>query len=143
MGSTNIETYRAGHAAFNNRNFDAMVQEYAETISWTDRARGLTFRTRDEFRSVFLAGWVQSSSDIQIKEPRYIDAGQTVMCTFSVVGTQDGSLGPFPATGRQFSLPLCEMWHFDANGHVIGGDLYYDQATLLMQLGLLPQPAAA
>ena len=52
-------------------------------------------------------------------------------------------LGPFPATGRPFTLPLCELWRFDAGGRVIGGDLYYDQASLLAQLGLLALPAAA
>jgi hypothetical protein len=35
------------------------------------------------------------------------------------------------------------MWHFDPNGHVVGGDLYYDQVSLLMQLGLMPQPSTA
>ena len=28
-------------------------------------------------------------------------------------------------------------------GRVVGGDLYYDQVSLLTQLGLLPQPSAA
>jgi hypothetical protein len=41
------------------------------------------------------------------------------------------------------SLPLCEMWHFDPAGRVLGGDLYYDQVSLLMQLGLMPQPSGA
>ena len=66
-----------------------------------------------------------------------------MVCTFTVVGTHDGPLGPFPATGRPFTLPLCELWRFDAGGRVIGGDLYYDQASLLAQLGLLALPAAA
>jgi hypothetical protein len=35
------------------------------------------------------------------------------------------------------------MWHFDPSGHVVGGDLYYDQVSLLMQLGLMPQPSTA
>ena len=69
MSSINVDTHRAGHDAFNQRNFDAMVKHYADSISWTDRARGLTFRTPQEFKDVFLAGWVQSSSDIQITDP--------------------------------------------------------------------------
>ena len=139
----NLETYRAGHEAFNQRDFDAMVKHYADSISWTDRARGLTFRTPQEFKHVFLAGWVQSSPDIRITDRSYIDAGQTVVCTFTVVGTHDGPLGPFPATSKPFALPLCEMWHFDASGRVVGGGLYYDQVSLLMQLGLMPQPSAS
>jgi steroid delta-isomerase-like uncharacterized protein len=136
MASVNVQTYRAGHDAFNQRDFEAMVEHYADSISWTDRARGLTFRTPQEFKNVFLAGWVESSPDIRITDPRYIDAGQTVLCTFTVVGTHDGPLGPFPATSKRFALPLCEMWHFDSNGRVVGGDLYYDQVSLLTQLGL-------
>ena len=143
MASSNVETYRAGHEAFNRRDFQAMTRHYAGTISWTDHAQRRTFRTPQEFRDDFLAGWVAASQDIRITDPRYIDAGQTSVCVFTVVGTHDGPLGPFPATGKEFALPLCEMWHFDADGQVVGGDLYYDQVSLLTQLGLMPQPSAA
>jgi steroid delta-isomerase-like uncharacterized protein len=138
MASRNVETYRAGHAAFNQRNFEAMTKQYAESITWTDHPHGRTFRTPQQFKDDFLTGWVRSSSDLQITDPRYIDAGQTVVCTFTGRGTQDGPLGPFPATGGEFALPLCEMWHFDPDGRVVGGDLYYDQLSLLAQLGLMP-----
>jgi len=143
MNSSNVETYRAGHEAFNERDFDAMVKHYADSIRWTDRARGLTFTTPQEFKSVFLSGWIESAHDIRITNRAYVDAGQTVVCTFTVVGTQDGPLGPFPATSKSFSLPLCEMWHFDEGGRVVGGDLYYDQVSLLLQLGLMPRPSTA
>jgi steroid delta-isomerase-like uncharacterized protein len=143
MESPNAGTYRAGHEAFNRRDFAAMTRQYAETITWTDHARGRTFRTPREFRDDFLAGWAGASSGIRITGPRYIDAGQTVVCTFTVAGTHDGPLGLLPATGKEFALPLCEMWHFDPGGRVVGGDLYYDQVSLLTQLGLMPQPSGA
>ena len=143
MAASNVASHRAGHEAFNRRDFEAMTSQYADSIIWTDQARGLTFRTPREFRDEFLAGWVQASSDIQVTSPRYLDAGQTAVCTFTVTGTHDGPLGPFPATGRAFTLPLCELWHFDPSGRVIGGDLYYDQVSLLTQVGLLPQPSSA
>jgi steroid delta-isomerase-like uncharacterized protein len=143
MAARNVEAHRAGHEAFNQRDFETMTRQYAERISWTDNARGRTFTTPQEFRDDFLAGWVRSSSDIRVSDPRYLDAGQAVVCTFTVTGTHDGPLGPFPATGRAFALPLCELWHFDAGGRVVGGDLYYDQVSLLTQLGLMPQPSSA
>ena len=143
MASRNVETHRAGHEAFNQRDFEAMTKHYADNIAWTDHPQGRTFRTPQEFKGDFLPGWVRASSDIRITDPRYIDAGQTVVCTFTVVGTHDGPLGLFPATGSQFALPLCELWHFDPSGRVVGGDLYYDQVTLLTQLGLMPQPSSA
>jgi steroid delta-isomerase-like uncharacterized protein len=143
MTASNLDTYRAGHQAFNRRDFEAMTRSYAGSIAWTDHAQGRTFRTPQEFRDDFLTGWVRASTDIRITDPRYLDAGQTGVCTFTVAGTHDGPLGPFPATGRPFSLALCELWHFDQDGRVVGGDLYYDQVSLLMQLGLLPQPSSA
>jgi steroid delta-isomerase-like uncharacterized protein len=143
MAARNVEAHRAGHEAFNQRDFETMTRQYADSISWTDKAQGRTFTTPQEFRDEFLAGWVRSSSDIRVSDPRYLDAGQAVVCTFTVTGTHDGPLGPFPATGRAFALPLCELWHFDAGGRVVGGDLYYDQVSLLTQLGLLPQPSSA
>ena len=143
MPASNVEAHRAGHEAFNRRDFQAMTEHYADRIAWTDHAQGRTFRTPQEFRDDFLPGWVQTSADIRVTDPHYFDAGQAVVCTFTVVGTHDGPLGPFPATGKPFALPLCELWHFDADGRVVGGDLYYDQVSLLTQLGLLPQPSSA
>jgi steroid delta-isomerase-like uncharacterized protein len=143
MKSPNVETYRAGHEAFNRRDFVTMTRQYADSITWTDHSQGRTFRTLQEFRDDFLPGWVEAFPNITITAPRYFDAGQTVVCTFTVVGTHDGPLGPLHATGKEFTLPLCEMWHFDLDGRVVGGDLYYDQVSLLTQLGLMPQPSGA
>ena len=143
MAARNVEAHRAGHEAFNRRDFQAMTNHYADSIAWTDHAQGRTFRTPQEFRDDFLPGWVQTSTDIRVTDPHYLDAGQAVVCTFTVVGTHDGPLGPFPATGKPFALPLCELWHFDSGERVVGGDLYYDQVSLLTQLGLLPQPSSA
>jgi predicted ester cyclase len=143
MTSNCVETYRAGHQAFNRRDFEAMTEHYADSITWTDHPQSRTFRTPQEFKDDFLTGWVGASSDIRITGPCYFDAGRTVVCAFTVVGTHDGPLGPLPGTGREFALSLCEMWHFDSRGRVVGGDLYYDQVSLLMQLGLMPQPSGA
>lgn len=143
MASTNIDSYRAGHEAFNSRDFEAVTTRYAQRITWTDHAQARTFTTPDEFKNDFLAGWIRSSSDIRITGHRYIDAGPTVLCTFTAVGVHDGPLGPFAPTGKPFALELCEMWHFAPDGQVVGGDLYYDQLSLLTQLGLMPQPSTA
>jgi steroid delta-isomerase-like uncharacterized protein len=143
MTSSNVEAHRAGHEAFNRRDFAAMTERYADRIAWTDHSQGRTFTTPQQFRDDFLPGWVRASSDIRVTGPRYLDAGPAAVCTFTVEGTHDGPLGPFPATGRRFALPLCELWHFDVGGRVVGGDLYYDQVSLLTQLGLLPQPSDA
>jgi steroid delta-isomerase-like uncharacterized protein len=138
MTAKNVENYRAGHEAFNRRDFDLMVKDYADKITWTDRAQGTTFRTPKEFKEGFLGGWLQASSDCKVTDATYTDADEMVVARFTGRGTNDGPLGPFPATGKPWALSICEMWHFDAKGRVVGGDIYYDQVSLLTQLGHLP-----
>ena len=81
-----------------------MTKHYAESIAWTDHPQSRTFTTPQQFTDEFLAGWIQASSDIRIVGSRYLDGGDTVVCTFTAVGTQDGPLGPFPATGKAFRV---------------------------------------
>jgi len=143
MESRNVQKHRAGHEAFNRRDFDAMVRDHAESISWIDRARGVTFTTPQEFKDHFLAGWTDASSDCRVTDARYTDAGDVVLARFTARGTNDGPLGPFPATGKEWALQICELWNFDADGRVVGGEIYYDQVSLLTQLELLPEPSRA
>ena len=89
MQSGNVETHRAGHEAFNRRDWVAMTSQYAESITWTDHSQGRTFRTPQEFRADFLPGWVTASSDIKITGARYFDAGRTVVCAFNVITWTD------------------------------------------------------
>jgi hypothetical protein len=39
MTAVTVERHRAGHEAFNRRDFAAMTAHYADRIRWTDRAR--------------------------------------------------------------------------------------------------------
>ena len=41
MESRHVNTHRAGHEAFNRRDFDAMVKEYALSITYQSPAAGL------------------------------------------------------------------------------------------------------
>ena len=55
-------------------------------------------------------------------------------------GTNTGPLGPLPPTGRAVSMPFAIVFGFDDAGKVTTYDVYYDQYTLLTQLGHLPAP---
>lgn len=142
MASKNVATMRAAHESWNRRDFDATVNALLPTVSYTDQARGVAIKTREEFKS-FVSGWAQAFPDGKIIQANYIDAGDAVIAQFTAEGTNSGPFGPFSATGRRMSLPFCEICQFDANGRVTGGAIYYDQFTLLTQLGHAGQAAAA
>jgi steroid delta-isomerase-like uncharacterized protein len=142
MSATHVEIFRAAHQAYNRRDFDAILNVITEDCIYQDQARGVTYCGREDFRD-FLQGWATSSSDGQVSEPSYIDAGDVVVAEFHARGINDGPLGPLPATGRRMDVPMCEIMRFNDQGQIVSGGLYYDQLSMLTQLGHTPAPGAA
>jgi len=142
MASKNVETFRAAHQAFNKRDFDAVVGVMVEDVSYEDRARGNTFRGRSGFKE-FMQAWVQAFSNATVTEPTYIDGGDIVVCQFIGTGVNDGPLGPLAATGKEMKLPFCEFLRFNDKGQGVSGGCYYDQLSMLTQLGHAQGPQTA
>ena len=142
MASKNVETLRAAHESWNKRDFAGVVKNANEKLTYTDNARVITLNSRDKFRE-WTEGWAKAFSDGRITNPEYIDAGDVVVARFTVVGTNDGPFGAMKATGHKMSLPFCEICHFDKQGRPVSGECYYDQYTLMTQLGHIPVAAAA
>jgi steroid delta-isomerase-like uncharacterized protein len=141
MASKNVETLRAAHESWNRRDFQGIVGNAAEGLTYTDQARSLTLNSRDKFRE-WAEDWAKAFPDGRITKPEYIDAGDVVVAQFTVEGTNDGPFGSLQPTRRRMSVPFCEVCHFDMQGRIVSGGCYYDQYTLLTQLGHV-QPLAA
>ncbi|MGA8865503.1 MAG: ester cyclase [Candidatus Sulfotelmatobacter sp.] len=142
MASKNVKTLRDAHESWNRRDFPGVVKNAAEGLAYTDTARSLNLKSRDKFRE-WTEAWAKAFSDGKITNPEYIDAGDIVVARFTVQGTNDGPLGSMKPTGRKMSLPFCEICRFDKQGRTVSGICYYDQYTLLTQLGHIPLAAAA
>jgi len=140
MSSRNVETLRQRHEQFNAGKLDEAMKLVAPKIKVVDHGRNITINSREEFRG-WMAGFFQMASNIKLVEARYIDGGDWVTAQFRGVGTQDGPMGPFPASNKPFSLDVCEVWHFNANGEADEGHNYSDGMGLAMQLGHLRPPA--
>jgi steroid delta-isomerase-like uncharacterized protein len=134
MSARNVETLRAAHESWNKRDFTGVVRNAAEDLAYTDHGRNLTLNSRDKFRE-WTEGWAKGFSNGRITNPQYIDAGDIVVAQFTCEGTNDGPFASLKPTGRKMSLPFCEICHFDKQGRIVSAGCYYDQYTLLTQLG--------
>ncbi len=141
MASKNVEKIRTAHESWNRRDFQGVIREAAENLSYTDHGRNLTLNGRDKFRE-WTEAWAKAFSDGRITKSKYIDAGDTIVTEFTVEGTNDGPLGTLPPSGRRISLAFCEVCQLDKQGRVASGSCYYDQYSLLTQLGHV-QPLTA
>ncbi|HZD67168.1 MAG TPA: ester cyclase [Acidimicrobiales bacterium] len=135
---SNVDTHRSAHEAFNRRDWGGVVEHFSADAEYTDQARGVTVKGPVEFVDYLQTGWIAAFSDARVTETRYTDGGDRTVTQFVGTGTNDGSLGPMPATGNKMIVPFCEILEYDAMGRVTRGELYYDQASLLSQLGHLP-----
>jgi steroid delta-isomerase-like uncharacterized protein len=143
MASRNVETLRAAHESWNKRDFAGVLRNTAENLVYRDQAQTLTLNGRDKFRE-WAESWAKAFPDGRITKSEYIDGGDVIVARLIVEGTNTGPFGSLQPTGRRLSLPFCEICQFDQQGRLVSGNCYYDQYTVLTQLGhLQPLIAAA
>jgi ketosteroid isomerase-like protein len=140
--ASSVEIHRAAHDAFNERDWERMRSLMAETIAYSDRPRGLELGSFDEFQC-WLKELTTGMSDARVNDPDYLEAGEYSVCRFNGRGTNDGPMGPAQATtGKRTDMPFCEILRVK-NGRVTSGEIFYDQLTMLAQLGLAEAPVPA
>ena len=139
MSAKNVATLRAAHDSWNKRDFDGVIRNDVENLTYIDHALG-TMTNREQFKQ-WAQAWATAFSDGSITNPQYIDAGDIVVAEFNAEGTNDGPLHALKPTGRKVTLSFCEVCHFDAQGKIVSGECYYDRFTLLMQLGHVQPPS--
>ncbi len=142
MASRNVETLRSAYLSWNNRDFDSLVQNVADNFTLVDRANNRTTTTKHEYRA-WTEGWAKTFSDGRIVNLNLIDGGDFVISQFTAEGTNDGSYAGLAPTGRRLSFSVCEVCKFDTTGKIVSCDCYYDQYTILTQLGYVQRVAQA
>lgn len=71
-------------------------------------------------------------------DPKHV-AEDVVILEVIITGTHLGSWHGLPATGRRIRFPLCAVFGFEGD-KIAYERIYYDQATVLQQLGVLHDP---
>src|SRR5918997_165441 len=80
----------------------------------------------------------------QTNEPlAFHHSDQAVVVEFLLCGTHLGPLRGLPPTGRSFECRMCALFLFPPDGdRIVGERVYFDQATILRQLGVAHDPAS-
>ena len=132
-----VERYNAG-------DLDAVMDLYAEH-SVQLMPDGI-FKGRSAIRDR-LAKELDAFSDIAHRVVSYVEQGDAFADEWVFVGTHtrplllpDGT--QVPPTGKRVEMPGMEFVQM-RDGKIIVDNLYYDNLGVLVQLGLVPQPANA
>lgn len=145
MAQDNVRIARSLYDHWNERQFDKIADLLAAD------GEIVLVGSETHFRGPagaieFSQMWADGFPDGRVKIDNVVAAGDHVVLQFTGEGTQTGPLkspmGEIPPTGRPVSIKLCDV-HEIRDGKIRSVQSYFDSASMLMQLGVLPEVAVA
>ena len=99
-------------------------------------------------RAAIEAQWTQMFNgfpDLTMKFTTEVFEGDTGAIEWLIVGTQTGTLEggpePIPPTGKQVTMRGASIFKVNSEGKLTEDAIYFDQVSMMAQLGLLPEPS--
>lgn len=135
MPSRHVETVQAVLDAFCRNELELAASYFAEDATLKNNVVPDVKRGRGEILE-HLRRWHTSFSDASARDCEFLEAGDTVIGIFYGEGTHTGPIGDIPPTGKRYSLKYCEIYRFGPDGKIVANEAFFDQLSLLRQLGL-------
>lgn len=134
---THQEIVRGYYQAINDRDMKRVVSLTSEKCKFNDIPQGKTLTGKNALKDD-CSIWLAAFPDGTVQVNRLIPAEDYVVVEFTGKGTHTGPLGEgaeaLPATNKKVELRFCDLVKLD-KGLISEVTSYYDQATLLRQLG--------
>jgi steroid delta-isomerase-like uncharacterized protein len=119
--------------AWEKRDFDAIVQNMVDDV--VVNAPGPVIVNGKAAVKDWYASWATACPDGVAGATCVGATSDTAVMEGIYAGTNTGAFGPFTATGCTVSLPWTNVYRFDSAGKIANVNAYFDQVTLLTQLG--------
>ena len=134
-------TVREHMESENRHDFDATIDTF-DHPRYELIATGDVHDGEQEVRAYFAE--TRAAFPDQTNEPlAFHHSDEAVVVEFLLRGTHLGPLRGLPPTGRSFECRMCALFLFPPDGdRIVGERVYFDQATILRQLGVAHDPAS-
>jgi steroid delta-isomerase-like uncharacterized protein len=135
----NLRVAREVVAAWNAHDPDGFVKLVSEDFIAESDTFPAPLRGRDGARQS-MQMYIKAFPDLHFDIEQMIASGEFVVTRWHVTGTHKGELMGIPPTGRRGEgIHGCTVSEYRA-GKVVRQWLYWDVATLLRQIGVMPAP---
>lgn len=127
-------------AAWCTQDINAILSFFTEDCVYEDTALGAVNTGKGQLET-FLRATFAAIPDFHIELKATLSAGDRAASEWIMSGTQTGAFPGIPATGKQFSVggaSIIEVYQ----GKIRRNADYWSLATLLQQVGVLPEPPA-
>lgn len=123
-------------AAYEPYDEEKVLSLHTDDYVYEDVARGVVVRGKAQF-AAFLREFFSAFPDYKGQLTSSFVSGDRACVEYVMTGTHTGDLPGLPATGKRISLRMAEIWEL-RDGKIAKASSYYDAATMLRQLGMLP-----
>jgi len=125
--------------AWNSGDVEKILSYYTDDCVYEDLAVGRVNHGKEELRTFFKEAYT-AFPDFRVELKSFFASGGHLCIEGLMKGTHKGNIPGFPpATGKTFSVRaahVCEL----REGKAFRVTDYYDMASLMRQLGMLPPP---
>jgi steroid delta-isomerase-like uncharacterized protein len=136
------ESVKRYYDAFNRGDLDEATRAFSPDVETIEPGVG-TMRGVDQWKA-YGAVFKRAMPDARLNFKSAVEQGNTLAVEGTFTGTHTGPLltptGEVPPTGRSIELPYIDIYTAEG-GLLVTHRVYYDQMTMLAQLGLIPAPA--
>jgi steroid delta-isomerase-like uncharacterized protein len=133
-----IEAVKAHMAAEDRQDVEATLATFTENCYYSVPGLGVELRGKDEIRR-----WYEETfaavPDFRNADERYYESDGNIFFEAKVEGTHTGTWVGWAPTGRRFSVPILVRIPIAEDGLIEAEIVYFDNAGLFMQLGILPK----
>lgn len=128
--------------AIDRKDPESVLHYYADNVELTDPTTPQPLRGKDGIRKN-LEQWGSAMSETSVEIKEALTSGNKAVVLFEARGRHTGELelGPgerIPATNKPVRLEMANFLTLDNQGKVTKDHTIFDAASLMMQLGLMP-----
>lgn len=127
------------HRSVNTHDADAVAGWFAEDGVQRRVATREVAAGREAVRDA-MAALFRAFPDCRVDVRSLFTAGDRTCVECVLTGTHEGDFAGIPATGRRIEVEACLVFRWSADGLAAEENVYLDLATMLTQLGVVPQP---
>ncbi len=128
--------------AFNRKDFNLGKQHIADNAEFQIVPFGMKLIGKEGYLQV-VQGWATAFPDGFCDITNITAGDDGAVVEFLGRGTHSGILksseGEIPPTGKKVNVPFCEVMKIK-NGKITSLNTYFDTATMMKQLGIVPEP---
>lgn len=135
LGDEGIEAWNRGDA-------DGVAAHDAQDVITADCTLPEPIHGREASRE-FVATYMHAFPDLRVEVTRSLVEGDTLIQEWTATGTHDGDLMGMPPTHRRVEIHGCGIADIGEDGLTHEFHQYWDQMTMMRQLGAVPEAAGA